>query len=129
MDDLELRATALEIRILAAQLAKLADRDLDVRLASVGSDLTGTQYEVLRLLSNGPLTLTAISRRMILTPTTLVPIIDTLEGKGLLARGRDPNDRRSRPLALTESGTKTLAELSPIGSPALVYNALTAMGA
>ncbi len=128
MDDPELRAAALEIRILAAQLAKLADRDLEERLDRRGRPLTALQYQVLRLLSNGPLTLSEVSRRMILTPTTLVPVVDALERKGLLERGRDPFDRRRLPLSLTRTGEQALADLAGEGTPRLVFGTLKAMG-
>jgi DNA-binding MarR family transcriptional regulator len=128
MQHTELFATALEVRILANVLGKLADRDLETRLSQGGSDLTPLQYEVLRLLSNGPLTLSEISRRMVLSPTTLVPVIDALERREYVARGIDPLDRRRSPRSLTETGRACLAGLASVRGPRLISKALSAMG-
>jgi DNA-binding MarR family transcriptional regulator len=43
---------------------------------------------------------------MMVDPSTLVPVVDALERKGLAVRGRDPQDRRRVPISLTEQGTK-----------------------
>jgi len=42
--------------------------------------------------------------------TRLIPILDRLEGRGLLQRTPDPDDRRNRIVTLTESGRATLDE-------------------
>jgi DNA-binding MarR family transcriptional regulator len=49
-----------------------------------------------------------IGGHMGLDPSGLVGAIDELEGMGLVARRRDPADRRRYALALTEDGTATL---------------------
>jgi DNA-binding MarR family transcriptional regulator len=42
--------------------------------------------------------------------TTMVSLIDHLEGLGLVQRRRDPNDRRAYILHLTEKGAATLEQ-------------------
>jgi DNA-binding MarR family transcriptional regulator len=42
--------------------------------------------------------------------TRLIPILDRLEGRGLLARTPDPADRRNRIVALTDDGQALLAD-------------------
>jgi DNA-binding MarR family transcriptional regulator len=49
-----------------------------------------------------------IGGRMGLDPSGLVGAIDELEGMGLVARRRDPADRRRNVLGLTEDGTAML---------------------
>jgi DNA-binding MarR family transcriptional regulator len=49
-----------------------------------------------------------IGGRMGLDPSGLVGAIDELEGMGLVARRRDPDDRRRYALGLTDDGTATL---------------------
>jgi DNA-binding MarR family transcriptional regulator len=44
-------------------------------------------------------------------PTLMVKLVDELETKGWVARDRNPNDRRSYALRLTELGLSALAEL------------------
>ncbi|MFG1810473.1 MarR family winged helix-turn-helix transcriptional regulator [Streptomyces sp. NPDC049040] len=42
--------------------------------------------------------------------TTMVAFLDTLEGKGLVARRPDPDDRRRNVVVLTAKGTQTLRD-------------------
>lgn len=49
-----------------------------------------------------------VGRRLGVDRTTMVALIDGLEGKGLVARRPDPADRRRNVIALTGAGRKTL---------------------
>ncbi|MGQ9813850.1 MAG: MarR family winged helix-turn-helix transcriptional regulator [Candidatus Roseilinea sp.] len=64
-----------------------------------------------------------------LTPSSLVPIIDRLESKGLVVRGQDPDDRRRKPLTLTEDARLLLARVPEIDPNDRDCLALQAMGA
>ena len=44
----------------------------------------------------------------------LVALIDELEDRGLVARDRDPDDRRNYAISLTEGGRRTLGELARV---------------
>jgi DNA-binding MarR family transcriptional regulator len=49
-----------------------------------------------------------IAQRMGVDRTTMVTLVDELEGKGLVDRRPDPRDRRKNVVALTEAGRVTL---------------------
>src|SRR5215469_13224419 len=49
-----------------------------------------------------------IAQRMGVDRTTMVTLVDELEGKGLVERRPDPRDRRKNVVALTEAGRATV---------------------
>jgi DNA-binding MarR family transcriptional regulator len=51
-----------------------------------------------------------VAQRMGVDRTTMVTLVDELEGKGLVERLPDPRDRRKNVVALTEAGRATLQE-------------------
>jgi DNA-binding MarR family transcriptional regulator len=121
-------AQALEVRILASIITKLTSRALERQLVETGLGISGLQFGVLRLLGQGQATISELSARMMLTPATLVPVVDALEHKGLARRGQNPKDRRSRPLALTPMGRDILTRVPlPAADDALTLS-LAALG-
>jgi DNA-binding MarR family transcriptional regulator len=48
-------------------------------------------------------------------PRNIVPILDSLEARGLVGRETDPADRRRRLIELTRAGRCIVAELSALG--------------
>lgn len=64
------------------------------------------------VIANGPLTATAISREIHVSPSTVVGILDRLEEKGLIRRERGREDRRIVFISATEAGLE-LAEQAP----------------
>lgn len=117
-----------EIRILNAIIAKLAHQALEQRLSQQNVGISALQYQMLRMLSHEQYTLSELSRRLALDPSTLVPVVDTLEGKGLVRRERDPQDRRRVPLCLTKDGAKLLSCVPSAHEDDPVHQALLAMG-
>ncbi|BCH26547.1 transcriptional regulator [Mesorhizobium sp. L-8-10] len=78
-------------------------------MAAVG--LRPASFSVLCVVNANPgLTQTAVSEALGLQRTNLVPIIDTLEKRGLARREPALNDRRSHALFLTDAGERLLAE-------------------
>jgi DNA-binding MarR family transcriptional regulator len=51
-------------------------------------------------------------------PRNVVPILDSLEARGLVRRETDPADRRRRLIGLTGAGRRVVAELSALGEQA-----------
>ncbi|MCL5108938.1 MAG: MarR family transcriptional regulator [Chloroflexi bacterium] len=122
------QAAALEIRLLATVLAKAARRDLERRLADQANCVGALPYAVLWLLSGRERTLSELSRLLLVTPATLVPVVDALARNGLALRRQDPFDRRRAPLALTERGRELLGRVPLLeGSDSLV-RAAAALG-
>jgi MarR family transcriptional regulator, 2-MHQ and catechol-resistance regulon repressor len=69
------------------------------------SGLGVSDFAVLEvLLSKGPQRVNEIGRRVDLTSGSITTAIDRLEARGLVARGLDDADRRSRVVRLTPAG-------------------------
>ncbi len=72
----ELHTQALEVRVLAGVIARLAGRDLERSLASSNMPISVLQYGVLRRLSREDATISELSASMMLSPATLVPAVE-----------------------------------------------------
>ena len=129
MQDEELYAMALEIRILTKTLASIATRSLEQHLQEHGAPISALQHGVMRLLYHNQYTSSELSRRMNLDPATLVPVVDALERRGYVQRGRDPNDRRRSPLTLTIAGIDLLAHVPLFDRSDALACALGSLGA
>ncbi len=71
----------------------------------VALDLLPNQVGVLRILQAQPcLSQRALSQRMALLPSQLVPLLDGLEARALVERRQDLIDRRRNALYLTAAG-------------------------
>jgi len=69
------------------------------------SHITAPQLVCLHtVIASGPLTATAISREIHVSPSTVVGILDRLEEKGLIRRERGREDRRIVFVSATEAG-------------------------
>ncbi len=123
----ELHSQALQIRILTGMISKLAGQDLERRLQAGGLDVSMPQVAVLRRIQGGSSTISELSGEMLLTPASLVPVVDALERKGLLRRGPDAEDRRRKSLALTPSGQALLTRLPALREDDAVARGLARM--
>ncbi len=98
---------------LLAQLGAHAAAAFAERIAPL--DVTPPQAGVLRLLAGSPgLSQRALADALGMHATRLVALIDDLEHRALVARTRDPADRRNYALALTATGTAKLADLAVV---------------
>jgi MarR family transcriptional regulator, lower aerobic nicotinate degradation pathway regulator len=69
--------------------------------------LTQTQFAALaKLYEVGPCSQNHLGRLIYLDAATIKGVVDRLSGRGFLTALADPNDRRRRAVALTESGRK-----------------------
>lgn len=118
----------VEIRILTALLSRSAFRSFEDHFAAHNVEISGIHYGILRALSHQSFTISDLSRRFMLDPSTLVPMIDSLERKGLVERGRDPHDRRRIPLSLTEDARELLNSVSMFHENDVVFQRLETMG-
>lgn len=75
--------------------------------------LTHTRHEALAVLyfsRHGELPLGALSRQLLLHPTSITSTVDALEGLGLVERVAHPEDRRTTLARITTKGRAAMAE-------------------
>src|SRR5258708_39740247 len=78
-------------------------------------ELTPPQAGVLRRLGQFPgQSQRGLAEALGMHAPRLVALIDELEDRGLVARDRDPDDRRNYAISLTDEGRQTLAELAGV---------------
>lgn len=78
------------------------------------ADLTGTQYNVLRILRGAGgegLMCGEISERMVTKESDITRLLDRVEARGFISRERPANNRRIVIARITEEGMKVLEEL------------------
>lgn len=102
-----------DLRILRALRRITRSIALHSRQLAAYSKITAPQLVCLRaVIDNGPLTTTAISREIHVSPSTVVGILDRLEDKGWIRRERGRQDRRIVFITATEEGV-ALARSTP----------------
>lgn len=124
----DLVPVAIEIQLYAALLLKFFNQALEERLDEYGERISSLQHGVLRMLQFETLTISEISQRMGLDPSTLVRAVDALERKGLAQRGSDPRDRRRNPITITEKGLELVTAVPVITGADLMFRALQSLG-
>lgn len=76
-----------------------------------------SQFMVLMALTEtGPVCQQFLAGVIGIDPRNIVPILDSLEARGLVSRETDPADRRRRLIELTGAGRLIVAELSTLGA-------------
>jgi DNA-binding MarR family transcriptional regulator len=117
-----------ELQALTGMIAKAAGRAMQERLARNGIDLSPMQLGALRMLATHPHTLSELSKMFVLDPSTLVPVVDGLEARGLVERRKDPNDRRRVPIVLTEAGERALSNMLEMDGNDVLLQAVEQLG-
>lgn len=84
---------------------------LNARLAR--ERITFSQYSVLLALSRvGPTQMNRLGEHMLVAPANVTGLIDRMERKGFVKRGRDPRDRRLYVVEPTEHGLRLFRNIS-----------------
>ena len=128
MSEVHLYPVAIEIQLYAALLLKFFNQALDERLRECGERISSLQHGILRMLQFDTLTISEISQRMGLDPSTLVRAVDALERKDLARRGSDPHDRRRNPITITEKGMELVTAVPVMAAEDLTFQALQSFG-
>ncbi len=106
-------AAADAVAFLLSQLGAHASALFAERVASL--DLTPPQVGFLRLVGGeAGSSQQAIAGRLGIAPSRLVPLVDSLEERGLVERRRHPQDRRNHALYLTAEGGRLMSQLSRV---------------
>lgn len=128
-DDRQLRRLALEWLLIGGAVWRVTRATMEARLQEQGIELSGLQVHVLKILQfEGAQTLSDISRKMVIDPSTLVPTVDTLERKGYVVRQRDQQDRRRVNISLSEKGLTFVSMLDTVNEGNPIYQGFQAMG-
>jgi len=89
--------------------------DFAATFTEAGEALTPGEFGLLVLVErNEGLSQMALARALGIDRSTLVPILDRLQARGLLVRRASPTDGRTHALALTPSGVRELATFSQL---------------
>src|SRR3954453_8101639 len=81
-----------------------------LRAAHTAHNLKPRQFQILGLLhDHGGLPQRELQQTMGIDPSILVTLLNPLEADGLVARDRDPDDRRRHLVTLTRAGERHLA--------------------
>ena len=114
------RARALDRGLLPSLLGYVIRRtqsavfeDFAATFHKAGEALSPGEFGLLVLVDrNAGLSQTTLARALGIDRSTLVPILDRLQSRGLLVRRRSPTDGRTHALALTPQGGKALARFT-----------------
>lgn len=128
MDTYQFPSIAGEIHVLLGMVMKLSARAAEQYFADHQIDINLLQFGVLRTLRQHHFTLSELSKLFSVDPSTLVPVVDALERKGLVERGRDPDDRRRIPLHLTAEGAALLQRISSAHGGGILEKSLHQLG-
>ena len=111
------RGTGSRTGLLLARLGAVMTAIGDERLAD--ADLTGRDYSILAILSDDdPASQHELANLLGKTPAMIVSAIDALEQQALVARTRDPANRRRSRVMLTAGGREALRRADELAEAA-----------
>jgi len=117
-----LRSEELQTVFLSLRLYQGLEALIRKRGEALG--LSPSQVQVLLFLSHAHpryRRTTAIAKRFSIAPATACRVLNTLEKKGLIRRGRYQEDRRGVEIELTAAGKRMVARLAGIGEQLIDY--------
>jgi DNA-binding MarR family transcriptional regulator len=103
------RAEAIDL--VASTLLGRANRLIRLLMRSGAHELSRTESGVLSTLTEGPRRITELAGTEALAQPTVTQLVDKLEGRGLVIRGRSGEDGRVVLVEITPLGAKQLEEL------------------
>ncbi|HEX4304988.1 MAG TPA: MarR family transcriptional regulator [Solirubrobacterales bacterium] len=103
------RAAAID-RVASTLLGRAA-RLTRLLMRSGAHRLSRTEVGVLSTLSDGPRRITELAQTEALAQPTVTQLVDKLEGRGLVARGRSGEDARVVMVEATAAGAERLEEV------------------
>ncbi|WP_303720209.1 MarR family winged helix-turn-helix transcriptional regulator [Malonomonas rubra] len=110
-----------DLRIFQALRRIIRAVDIHSHKLSTQHKITGPQLTcLLTIKAEGPLTSANLAKKVYLSPSTVVGIIDRLEEKKLVSRNRDSKDRRLVYISITPEGQKLV-----VAAPSLLQDTLS----
>lgn len=95
--------SGIRVWLILRKAAKAVEQNAISSVSRLGLGLS--DFAVLELLLHkGPQPVNVIGKKVLLTSGSITTAVDRLESRKLVRRAGDPNDRRSRIVALTASG-------------------------
>ena len=95
--------SGIRVWLILRKAAKAVEQNAINSVSRLGLGLS--DFAVLELLLHkGPQAVNVIGKKVLLTSGSITTAVDRLESRKLVRRGGDPNDRRSRIVALTAAG-------------------------
>ena len=119
---------ALHAKALCAVIVKFTNHEVEERLKRDGIQVSPGALVLLRFLKSERLTMKELSARLLLSPPTLVPIIGSLEKKGIVRRERDIVDHRKIHIALTKKGTALISNVPLISQDNRLVKGIGGLG-
>lgn len=113
------RHAALRTWLRLLTCSTLVEREVRRRLRA-GFDITLPRFDVLAQLdaaardSAKGLTMSELSRRLMVTNGNLTGLIEALVAEGLVSRVASPSDRRAQIVRLTAAGRRALNAMTPV---------------
>jgi DNA-binding MarR family transcriptional regulator len=93
-----------EMSALTDSLLKLCQHREQTLVQAAG--ITSVELRTLQLLESGRHTMRELAKALDLSPSRVTRVADSLEGKGLLQREQQLDDRRFCPVSLTKRGAE-----------------------
>jgi DNA-binding MarR family transcriptional regulator len=119
---------AFRLRVLASIALKLTRQDLEKKLKREHIDISPLAWAAMLAVSRKRCTIGTLSKKFMIAPASLVPVIDALDRMGLMKRGTDPNDRRRNPLSLTHKGEQVLSRVLKVTREDILVRSLSRLG-
>lgn len=128
MADDEYQKLAFRLKMLTALAIKNLRSDIEAKLKQENLKISYLAFKVIRVMGREKTTLKQLSKKMILAPASLVPVVESLVRKGLVERKTDPTDRRKNILSITQKGEKAYAIIGSACSEDAISKSLSQLG-